>query len=157
MTDDVLTQVVESLPEPPEPDWIQVGLNKRATGGGALTKIMARFQSYSSNGRGSAEHRRVMLPGENTAQWATDAGETEGDFGSQRGQGRDYVFVPEGTIVVSYETETTKYGKGRAKLDAGVVADASEPPNRAIAWGLTVRRKGTDVVVTLPDGTKLVF
>ena len=120
-------------------------------------RTLARSVSYNSKGFGSAEHRRCMLPGSRVSQWVSDAGETEGDYDSRRGKGADYTMLPEGTVIVAYDTETTKYGKGRARLTAGIVRGPLSESGSPVSWCLQVRRKGDTVIVTLPNGEKLVF
>jgi hypothetical protein len=151
-------------PEAPDPvtEAVKRGLALFDSGGGELVKILAQSGNYDKRGHGSAESRRVILPGETTSRWANEAGETDGDYDRRTKNGTDYSWVPEGTIVVAYDTETTKFGKGRAKLTAGVVVKYrnAEGKDRTVAWessGLTARRKGDAVIVTLPDGRKLTF
>lgn len=120
-------------------------------------RVLARSVSYNSKGYGAAEHRRCILPGQSTSQWVSDAGETEGNYDGRRGKGADYTMLPEGTVVVAYDTETNKFGKGRAKLTAGIVRGPLAEGKSPVGWGFTVRRKGDAVVVTLPNGHKLTF
>lgn len=120
-------------------------------------RTLARRASYNSKGYGESEHRRCILPGQTVAQWVSDAGETEGNYDGRRGKGADYTMLPEGTVIVAYDTETNKFGKGRAKLTAGIVRGPLSEGKSPVGWGYTVRRKGDVVIVTLPNGDKLTF
>ena len=155
------TALPEPLPETPEAREARMESEALArfleNRPGPEHRVLAREVSYNSKGFGSAEHRRCILPGHSTSQWVSDAGETEGDYDGRRGKGADYTMLPEGTIVVAYDTETNKFGKGRAKLTAGIVRGPLAEGKSPVSWCLQVRRKGDAAIVTLPNGQKLNF
>ncbi len=139
------------------------GLALFDSGGGELVRVVAQSGNFNKNGHGTADYRRVVLPGQTVSQWANQAGECEGNFDRRTQNGTDYVFLPEGTIVLAYDTTTNKFGKGRAVLTPGIIVRHKDKSGDdcTIVWGekagLVARRKGDVPIVTLPDGRKLTF
>jgi hypothetical protein len=140
---------------------------------GEPRRVLSQSGDFNRKGHGTGVYLRAVLPGTTTSGWATDLGETEGDYNAREKSGTNYSCLPEGTIVLRYTTETNRFGKGPATLEPGVVVrwKDADGKTRNVVWGddagLVARRKaGVPIVtlpnagvpiVTLPNGTKLSF
>lgn len=129
--------------------------------------IICRQKDLNARGNGNQDTRRVRLP-DGTRGWASDVLEDVTGYWSsgtflaadrrcaQRGR------APVGTVVVEYSS-SFRGGKksGTASIRAGIVvseeegailaAEAGDAKPHAIRWGLSYRRRGSDVEVKVGD------